>query len=217
MNYTWGYIKENCLSKLNLDERSANEQGLLSRFPYYANEAMTQICSAVKPSHKYFTVRVVEKEIEDADTKDVDITVLKDVPLTMPDDFVAFSDDIVEHKPEPIFIGGIIVNRPTFEEVGDELFEYMGYNQIYFKECGIYRVPYKARWFFFTKELDNNEIITAPADVCDGLPSYIVSQCYKIDDETKSAVFRNEYEMFLARIDDSTFKSQRKFTIGGGW
>ena len=46
--YTWGYIKENILNKLNLEEEEANQLGFLSRFPYYANEAMTQICSAYK-------------------------------------------------------------------------------------------------------------------------------------------------------------------------
>ena len=51
--YTWGYIKENALSKLNLSEQEENEQGFLSRFPYYANEAMTQICSGVRPNETF--------------------------------------------------------------------------------------------------------------------------------------------------------------------
>lgn len=186
MTYTWGYLKENTLSKLNIDEEAANQLGFLSRFPYYANEAMTQICSSIKPLHKYHIVNTAEKnEI-----------------ITMPDDFVAFSDDVAEYN---------------HEEAGDECLQYYGYNQIICKEIGLYKIPYRARWFFFTKDLLNAVVIPAPADVLDAIPSYMVSQCLKIDDEAKSAIYRNEYEMFLARIDNTSFKSQRTFNIMGGW
>lgn len=183
--YSWGYLKENVLSKLNLDEEEANQQGFLSRFPYYANEAMTQICSAIKPNHKYFIVEVLAKEC-----------------ITLPDDFVSFSDDVA---------------RYNGEEAYDDVLEYYGYNQVICKAAGIYEIPYNARWFFFTKDLESDVIITAPADVCDAIPSYIASQCFKIDDEAKSAIFRNEYELFLARIDDTSFKMQRTFKVGGNW
>lgn len=192
--YTWGYIKENALSKLNLTEEEANQQGFLSRFPYYANEAMTQICSAVRPSEKFFDVIITADNI--------------DTPITMPEDFVAFSDDIVRYKDN---------SECVYDDVGDEYVDYLGYNQFVCKALGSYRIPYKARWFFFTKDLHNAYHIPAPADVCEALPSYIASQCWKIDDETKAAIYRNEFEMFLARIDDTSFKSQRTFHIGGGW
>ena len=62
MTYTWGYIKENTLAKLNLDEEEANQQNFLSRFPYYANEAMTQICSAIKAHEKFLLFSVYDKQ-----------------------------------------------------------------------------------------------------------------------------------------------------------
>jgi len=192
--YTWGYLKENTLNKLNLTEEEANQLGFLSRFPYYANEAMTQICSSVKPKDTYF-----ELVVDDTNVNKV---------VTLPNDFVAFDDDVAEIKYEDCY---------EFTEVHDDELQYLGYNQVICKTKGVYRIPYKARWFFFTKDLQNNVEIPAPADVCDAIPSYIVSQCYKIDDERKAAIYRNEYEMFLARIDDTTFKSQRTFKIGGGW
>ena len=46
MTYTWGYIKENTLAKLNLDEEEANQQNFLSRFPYYANTSMSPAYTA---------------------------------------------------------------------------------------------------------------------------------------------------------------------------
>lgn len=192
--YTWGYLKENTLSKLNLSEEEANQMGFLSRFSYYANEAMTQICSAIKPKETYIEFTITGDNINTL--------------MTMPDSFVAFSDDIIKHR----------VNiYSDWGEVGDDFVEYVGYNEIIFKEEGIYQIPYKARWFFFTKDTDNAIVIPAPADVLDALPSYIASQCLKVDDEVKAATYRNEFEIFLARIDDSSFKSQRTFHIGGGW
>ena len=75
--YTWGYLKENILAKLNLDEEQANQLGFLSRFPFYANEAMTQICSAIKP-HEIYNEYVI-------DDTNVNTT------ITMPNDFIGFS------------------------------------------------------------------------------------------------------------------------------
>ena len=65
MNYTWGYIKENALAKLNLGEAEANEQNFLSNFPYWANEAMTQICSAIKPAEKFLQMTVTEENLHE--------------------------------------------------------------------------------------------------------------------------------------------------------
>lgn len=194
--YTWGYIKENTLSKLNLEEKEANELGLLSRFPYYANEAMTQICSAIKPRTK-FVEFVIGKERNNLGAV-----------LVMPDDFVSFNDDVVTLLTE---------HNEYLIDVGEEYVEYYGYNELIFNAYGTYRIPYNARWFFFTKDTHNATVIPAPADVCDAIPSYIASQCLKIDDEVKAATYRNEYEMFLARIDDTSFRRQRTFHVGGDW
>lgn len=193
MTYTWGYIKENALSKLNLSEKDANEQGFISNFVYYANEAMTQICSAIKPDHRFH---------------ELTITTEIGVPITMPEDFIAFDSDRAMVMTD---------SEIGFVEAHDIDLKYYGYNQVICNCAGIFLIPYKARWFFFTKDLDNKTVITAPADICDAIPSYLVSQCYKVDDEQKAAIYRNEYEMFLSRIDDTHFQTQRTFSVGGGW
>jgi hypothetical protein len=248
--YTWGYIKENTLNKLNMSEEEANQQGFLSRFPYFANEAMTQICSGVKPKETYLQLEVNFKEIkwqeltkkygvyinhlipitDDFDENDVEYEVKRNFwnewntinfvgdIITMPEDFIGFSDDVASRVVSGhTYYRGQLCSSDDFTEVGEDEFDYVGYNQIRCKEPGVYHIPYKARWFFFTKELQNYETIDAPADICDAIPSYIVSQCYKVDDEAKAAIYRNEFEIFLARIDDTSFKSQRGFKIGGGW
>ena len=80
MSYTWGYIKDAALAKLDLNEGEANTQNLLSRFPFYANEVMTQVCSSIKPKYT-FAKFVIEKD---------QVGQLQDMPL----DFVSFGDDI---------------------------------------------------------------------------------------------------------------------------
>ncbi len=190
--YTWGYMKENALNKLGLSEAEANQQNFLSRFPYYANEAMTQICS-IKPRESFLVLKITKDRLN--------------TPIGMPEDFIAFSDDVIR----------CMVTDKDWYGAGDEDVDYYGYNEIIFKQIGTYHIPYKARWFFFTKDVHNATQIPAPADICDAIPSYIVSQCFKIDDEVKSAIYRNEFEMFLARLDDTSFKSQRTLSIGGGW
>lgn len=192
--YTWGYLKENTLSKLNLREEEALQQDFISRFPYYANEAMTQICSSIKPKEEFLVIEVDETMVGQ--------------PITFPSEFISFNDNVAEFRPNAFV---------PFIEAGDELLQYYGYNQVICKAVGIYEIPYNARWFFFEKDLGNSVTIPAPADICDALPSYMASQCFKIDDETKSSIFRNEYEIFLARIDNTSFKRQRTMVIGGNW
>lgn len=192
--YTWGYIKDAVLAKLDLDEEEASVQNLVDRFSIYANEAMIQICSTVKPK-KAFAEFVVDEF---------------DFVATMPDDFVSFNDDVP--------IGTYNDGRHHYnEEIHNDVFAYQGHNQVLFLYPGTYKIPYNARWILFNKNLSDETVLSAPDDVISCLPSYIVSQCYKIDDEYKASVFRNEYEMFLARINDTDYKNTRTIKIKGDW
>lgn len=196
--YTWGYIKDVSLAKLDLTEQEANVQNLLSRFPFYANETMTQICSTVKPKHTFFEIDVTEDDIN--------------VPLQIGDnDFIAFDDDVatITYTDK--------CGRTVTEEAHDDYFIYRGYNQAIFFKVGKYVIPIIVRWITFRKDMDDNEMLNVPNDILDCIPSYIASQCYKIDDEVKSSIFRNEYEMAMARIDNTNYKSTKTIKIGGDW
>ena len=183
--YNWGYIKNAALAKL--DESDDDVLRYIDRFHYFANEAMTQICS-IKPceTRKVFTVNESDVGRE----------------FAMPQDFIAFSDDVVTDANEV--------------DLGDEVIVYGAYNTVTFLRAGTYSVPYRKRWHFFTSG-DSDSVVPAPADVCEAIISYIVCQCYKSDDELKSAIYRNEFEMLLARLDDTSFARQRGLHIGGGW
>ena len=56
--FTYGYIQNATLARLDIDENEAQDMKLLNRFPYYANEAMQAICAA-RPRYDYVNVKVV--------------------------------------------------------------------------------------------------------------------------------------------------------------
>ena len=194
--YTWGYLKDVTLAKLDLTENEATVQNLLSRFPFYANEVITQVCSAIKPKYTFAKFEIDFDKVG--------------IAQTMPDDFISFGDDVCYE----------LVNNGKFLEkhqIFDVDFEYYGYNQVIFKHPGNFYISYNARWYTFTKAIDDNEKIDIPNDILDCIPSYIVSQCYKIDDEYKAQVFRSEYELMLSRIDATNYKNTKSILIEGDW
>ena len=188
-----------------MSDEEAEVQNLMARFTLYANEAMTQICS-IKPKYTYYTIEV----------KDVDKL------YDMPENFISFGDDV--NYVEEFELAGYFSDGPAYvklprQETSDEDFMYYGYNQLKFFKPGIYHISYYARWHTFDGSLlDDNFVFTdIPKDVLDCLPNYIASQCFKLDDEAKSAIFRNEFEMSLARLDNTNYKNTKTFKIGGDW
>ena len=201
MAYTWGYIKDVSLSKLDLDENEATVQNLLSRFPFYANEVITQVCSSIKPKYTFENFVIDKTNVG--------------VKQTMPDDFASFGDDVCYMLEEVRERNG--ETRLIKVPIHDDDYEYLGYNQVVFKHPGNYFISYNARWYTFDKSLSDDELIDVPDDILDSIPSYIASQCYKIDDEYKASVFRNEYEIMLSRIDNSNFRNTKTIKIEGDW
>lgn len=194
--YTWGYIKDATLAKLDLEESEAVELNLLNRFSYFANEVITQICSTIKPKACY-----AEFVIDGSNVGKL---------LSMPKDFVSFGNDVCTRVYN--YQGSLMC-----EEIHGDSFSYKGYNQIIFYNQGTYQISYNARWIKFDEDTPEDVVLDVPADILDCIPSYIASQCYKIDDEYKSSTYRNEYEMFLARIDNTLFDTNKSICIEGDW
>lgn len=199
--YTWGYVKDAALAKLDLSdiEREDEQVGtIVSRFAFYANEAMTQICSTVKPKYTHYTITVERADINKL--------------WEMPSDFVSFNDDVwtmdyIDEYGEEQY--GV--------EMHDDDYIVRGYNQISFKHAGTFNVGYNARWCLFDTSMEDCDEIEAPIDVVECIPSYIAHQCYKIDDDVKAQLFRNEYEIMLARINNTVAFAPKTIKIGGGW
>lgn len=232
--YTWGDLKKITFAKLDLTDDNVNsiETDLLSRIPYYANEAMTQICSAIKPYVKYHEFKITEPNtIEDLSKID--------------NNFISFSDNINYYKPlnnnsSVLSAYDSKVNEEfnkrygnyssDFIEASDDDFVYYGYGSLLFKKPGTYKIAYNRRWLDFTTLADNDVLVVpndikgdsvlpvpVPNDILDAIPSYIASQCYKVDDEVKSSIYRNEFEMAIARIDNTDWSTSKTLKIGGDW
>lgn len=206
--YNWGYLKNVILAKLDLDEEEAGELNYIDRFQYYANEAMTQICSAVLPKRTFYTFEVHNGKYDNNGNLIEESNL--NTPITLPNDFVSFGDDKNTIE-EDIGYGDIMIR-----ELHDEDFDYKGYKTIVCRSLGKYSISYNARWLSF-ENLQSNSLLDAPTDVLECIPSYVASQCMKVDDEYKSSVFRNEFELLLARIDNTDYKSNKTFSIGGDW
>lgn len=198
--YTWGYIKNAALAKLDMDNYEDLTEpmslGLINRFSVFANEAMTQICS-IKPKRKFYQLEIHLSDIGKINT----IT---------DSDFISFSDDNSTREYYDF------LDNKCIETCHDDVLDYVGYNQFICKDVGIYKIAYNSRWYDFSNVKDDT-IIPVPNDILDCIPSYIAHQCYKADDEYKSSVFRNEYEMFLARLDNTDFKNTHTIKIEGDW
>lgn len=196
--YSWGYIKNATLNKLDLKEEEAQQMNLTNRFVYYANEAITQISSAVKPKRTFAKIEVTNENVGTL--------------IAMPNDFISFGHD------NNWLCTMTLVNDRMVQKADSECFEYMGYNQILPKVTGIFYISYNARWITFdVGDVNDGKQLDVPDDILDCLPSYIASQCMIIDDEYKASVLRNEYEMMLARIDDTDYSDNGNFFVEGDW
>lgn len=103
------------------------------------------------------------------------------------------------------------------EQASREDYILYGTGSIKFLRTGNYHFVYGAAWYNFTSTTKDSDIIEAPDDILYSLPSYIASQCYKIDDEQKSAIYRNEFELMLARINENDDTEPCDIVIGGDW
>lgn len=208
MAYTWGYIKRAALAKLDLQESEANTMHLLNRFTVYANEVITQVCSAIKPKINFVTITCTDDQFVDGEyTTDLDAT-----------DFISFGGGIntVTYKK----FAGTPFEKTITETAHNDILTFSGYNIITVKIPGTYKIWYNARWIDFSALEDNladTTVLNVPNDILDCIPSYIAAQCYGIDDEYKAAKYRNEFEILLARIDNRTADNSGTLKIGGDW
>lgn len=194
--YTWGYLKNATLANLEISEKEALQQDYLNKFIYWANEVITQISSAIKPKHTFAEFNI---------TND-DVFKIK----TMPDDFISFGADMSTVR---IFDG----YDETYRECSDDDFIYRGDKSLMFLRPGRYEISYNARWITFTDATDNNATLDIPEDILECIPSYLAMKALKTIDPYNSTVFKNEYEVQLARIDDTHYKMNDTFEIGGDW
>lgn len=238
--YTWGYIKEATLAKMDISVDEAINMGLMNKMPFYANEAITQITSSVKPKRAYAEFNVIEElpfvkklsekynlnsmeflyrvpcdeSILTADEKSALAEYRKysytNRAVQFPDDFFAWSDEISYKCGYNGFPYG-------WAEVSDADYKTYGDSKLFFVNPGYYRMAYHAKWFKILPTTDDNFELDCPDDILECLPSYIASQLYKIDDEVKSGILKNEFEMLLARVDENDYATNKTIADRRGW
>lgn len=221
---------------MDLTVNQAIDMSLMNKMPFYANEAITQITSSIKANRRYVEFQVRDRlEVmryisnkyhfdnidflympscnKDSWTADQieawniyhTYTYVGD-PANFPDDFFAWSSDICYRW-----------NCGKWEAASDFDYTTYGGKQIMFKRPGDYRISYLAKWFKILPTTSDDIELDCPDDILEAIPSYIASQLYKIDDETKSAILRNEYEMALARIEENDYSTNKTIAVGGDW
>lgn len=227
--YTYGYIKNAILKKLNLTEKEALEQELIDSIPYNINECLAQIASTIKPNFATKEVIAFEGQIpipqeylhlpsdsvEQRNQKDLALEqylenkAIVGKPFTMPDDFIAFSGI---SRFEGYKTGCYLPSREVHDEV-----THLDRKQIVFLKEGIYQITYDGWWPTFTDEMQDSTEIDIPADIVNCIPSYVAAQLWKIDDERKANIFRNEFEILFSRINNSDYRGVKTFGVQGGW
>lgn len=249
MAYTWGYIKEATLAKLDMTSEDAISLGYLNRFYIYANEAIGQISGAVKSKLQYFDFKVVHKDrllkylsikydIKDFEFLKTNKYNFEDLPdnlkncyneyysytfigdtISMPADYIAFatgSRSYVTRYHYGMTPKGFVVME-DFREIADESCLLYGSKTIQFREPGYYNIPYEARWYIFSSTTPDEQILDMPSQICDAIPSYVASQIFKIDDEQKASIMRNEFEILVSRINDNDDTEPEAIVVGGDW
>lgn len=220
MSYTYGYIKEAALLNLQIDEREANTLGHLNRFPFAINEALSQIASTIKPDQKVLEVQIATKQYRDwLETQDEDISQIKltGETIIMPADFLEFGDAVNYFKEVRFDPFTARVQELPVVEATDEEFTYIPYNEIKFFKQGFYRISYNAYWPVLDAKTDNNYVLPWPRDISECLPAYIAYKCFKLDNEEKAAIWRQEFELLFSRIARANYQNTRTFRIAGDW
>lgn len=220
MSYTYGYIKEAALLNLQIDEREANTLGHLNRFPFAINEALSQIASTIKPDKKVLEVQVATKQYRDwleTQGEAVSNLVLTDEIIVMPADFLEFGDAVNHFKEVRFDPFTARVQELPVVEATDEEFTYIPYNKIKFFKQGFYRISYNAYWPVLDAKTDNNYVLPWPRDISECLPAYIAYKCFKLDNEEKAAIWRQEFELLFSRIARANYQNTRTFRIAGDW
>ena len=195
--YTWGYLKNVALANINVTEKEALQQNFINRFPYWANEVITQVSSSIKPKHTFAKFEITKNDLL--------------VTKQMPSDFISFGADVCTRQ----YIDDY--GDRWLEECSDNDFMYRGYNELVFLKEGTYEISYNARWITFSDNISNDTVIDVPTDILDCIPTYIAMKSLKTIDDYNSNVYKNEYEIQLARIDDTHYKTNTTLKIGGDW
>lgn len=98
--------------------------------------------------------------------------------------------------------------------IADPEIIFVDYDTVILPEIGSYIIFYNANWETIVSETQELKI---DKSVLMCLPSYIASQVLSQDDIQRSTILRNEFELFISRLDTTTMYQQNHYRSEGGW
>jgi hypothetical protein len=120
--------------------------------------------------------------------------------IEMPADFLSFADlvNYVDDCPEPEII-------------------YITDRVIRVKKKGTYRIFYNAYYpIIDILDVREDRVLDIEASVLNLLPTYIAWNILSQDDPQRSMILKNEYELLLARLDNSVMNQAKHYRSEGG-
>ena len=147
---------------------------------------------------------------------------LSNTQIRMPDNFLAFANKQAwafiisdEFDIETFVTGTRQVNvDTTLKQVPatKSMFMYDGSNTLRFFIEGEFWIPYKGVWYQFKSGISDDDLIDIPTDVLVTIPLYIAAQCLKLDHAQLANAKRAEFELALARVNNTDLMAIKQIT-----
>lgn len=124
-------------------------------------------------------------------------TTIRNQKVKFPEDFISYAN-LVNYR----------------DGVADPEIIFVDYDTVILPEIGSYIIFYNANW---EKIVSESQELNIDSSVLMCLPSYIASQVLSQDDIQRSTILRNEFELFVSRLDTTTMYQQNHYRSEGGW
>jgi hypothetical protein len=228
--YSYGYLKEAVKGHLDLEEDELEAMNINTRFHIFANEAIQQICHN-KAKQLYFQFTAVsafvpttfddgvQREATAAEIEANTITFATDEEttayhnnlgiylvgqvITMPDDFLSF---LVKKA----YVWTTTIN--TKQPATKAHIQYISYNELLVYYAATYQIPYRATWTVFSQDIEEDTIISMPADLLLTIPIYVASVFLQQRDLNMAQAKRQEFEIALSRCKSISFLESKDIT-----
>lgn len=176
---TWDEIRLATLQKMFLVDGNkvvadGSTNSYLNAMPAVYNEAVRLLSTTNRYITKYFEVPT--DGLQDVITVDLNSVV----------------DDLFQLKPNGIFFSDAEGRVLAY---GEEEYHGNDYLLLNGRNCGVYRVYYRAYPLKATAETEGETDMQIDPDVASLVPLYMASQLYKDDDNAIATVYRNEFEV----------------------
>lgn len=140
--------------------------------------------------------------------------------VSMPEDFIQYNGQSMVFQKvhyEEYQVSVRFYEKVVKTEVNPENVKFIGEKQLIPLVAGEYIIEYDAWWKPILENILDKEELETPRDVTDCIAPYVVSKLWLVDDIQRSAIFRNEFELAFARINNADYRDNNHLVPEGGW